>query len=268
MHLGGNIMTASDWMVILAVLLAPIIAIQVSTYIEKRRERRLRRFSVFRTLMTTRATKLSPTFVEALNMIDVEYYGNDKKSKAVREAWKALLDHLYDKSLSEEAWAIKKEDLTSELLHKMALSLGYHFDRVHIKRATYFPSDHGEIEEDHQLIRKGLRTLFSGERSLPMEVTSFPTSGDVVKKLDEIHELLKDLSSEEKSLKVTIFGTETCPYTTSAREDYATKGYEVEYVDIKINPEELTRMLEHSSGRREQPVIVAGGEVTVGFGGT
>jgi hypothetical protein len=165
-------MTASDWMVILAVLLAPIIAIQVSTYIEKRRERRLkrrerrlRRFSVFRTLMTTRATKLSPVFVEALNMIDVEFYGNDRKSKAVIEAWKSLLDHLYDKSLSGEAWAMKKEDLTSELLHKMALSLGYHFDKVHIKRATYFPSDHGEIEEDHQLIRKGLRTLFSGERS-------------------------------------------------------------------------------------------------------
>jgi glutaredoxin len=163
---------------------------------------------------------------------------------------------------------MKKEDLTSELLHKMALSLGYHFDKVHIKRATYFPSDHGEIEEDHQLIRKGLRTLFSGERSLPMEVTSFPTSEEVVRKLDEIRELLKDSLSEEKPLKVTIFGTDTCPYTTSAREDYATKGYEVEYVDIKINTEELPRMLEHSSGRREQPVIVAGGEVTVGFGGT
>jgi hypothetical protein len=131
-------MTASDWMVILAVLLAPIIAIQVSTYIEKRRERRLRRFSVFRTLMTTRATKLSQAFVEALNMIDVEFYGNDRKSKAVREDWKSLLDHLYDKSLSGEAWAIKKEDLTSELLHKMALSLGNHFDVTFQRKVDRF----------------------------------------------------------------------------------------------------------------------------------
>jgi len=90
-----------------------------------------------------------------------------------------------------------------------------------------------------------------------------------VRKLDEIHERLKDSLSEEKPLKVTIFGTDTCPYTTSAREDYAKKGYEVEYVDIKINPEEVPRLLEYSSGRLEQPVIVvAGGEVTVGFGGT
>ncbi|MGW8209701.1 MAG: UXX-star selenoprotein family 1 [Syntrophobacteria bacterium] len=83
-----------------------------------------------------------------------------------------------------------------------------------------------------------------------------------------MHKLLRDYLSAEKPLKVTIFGTETCPYTTSAREDFATKGYEVEYVDIKINPEELARMLEHSGGRREQPVIVTGGEVTVGFGGS
>jgi glutaredoxin len=255
-------------MVILAVLLAPIIAIQVSTYLEKRRERRLRRFTVFRTLMTARATTLSPVFVEALNMIDVEFYGKDRKPKAVSKAWKSLLDHLYDKTLSGEAWTIKKEDLTSELLHKMALSLGYHFDKVHIKRATYFPSDHGEIKEDHKLIRKGLRALFAGERSLPMEVTSFPTSDEIVRKLDEMQKLLKHFLSGEKPLKVTIFGTDACPYTTSAREEYIQKGYEVEYVDIKSNPEELPKMLDHSNGRNEQPVIVDGGEVTIGFGGT
>ena len=27
--------------------------------------------------------------------------------------------------------------------------------------------------------------------------------------------------------KVLIFGTDTCPYTTAAREDYAKKGYEI-----------------------------------------
>jgi len=68
--------------------------------------------------------------------------------------------------------------------------------------------------------------------------------------------------------KVLIFGTDACPYTTSVREDYAKKGYEVEYVNVKTNPEEMPKLLEYSGGRRDQPVIVAGGEVTVGFGGT
>jgi glutaredoxin len=68
--------------------------------------------------------------------------------------------------------------------------------------------------------------------------------------------------------KVLIFGTDTCPYTKAAREDFAKKGSEVEYVNVTTNPEEMPRMLEHSSGRRDQPVIVVGGEVTVGHGGT
>jgi glutaredoxin 3 len=68
--------------------------------------------------------------------------------------------------------------------------------------------------------------------------------------------------------KVLIFGTDTCPYTTAAREDYAKKGYEIEYVNVKTNPEEMPKLLEYSGGRRDQPVIVTSGEVTVGFGGT
>ena len=68
--------------------------------------------------------------------------------------------------------------------------------------------------------------------------------------------------------KLLIFGTDTCPYTKAAREDFAKKGYEVEYVNVTTNSEEMPRMLEYSGGRRDQPIIVAGGEVTVGHGGT
>ena len=32
--------------------------------------------------------------------------------------------------------------------------------------------------------------------------------------------------------KVLIFGTDACPYTTAAREDYAKKGYEVIFKTI------------------------------------
>jgi glutaredoxin 3 len=68
--------------------------------------------------------------------------------------------------------------------------------------------------------------------------------------------------------RVVIYGTDTCPYTSAAREDYGKKGYEVEYVNVKTSPERLPGMLELLSGRRVQPVIVIGSEITVGFGGT
>ena len=53
-----------------------------------------------------------------------------------------------------------------------------------------------------------------------------------------------------------------------AREAYAEKGYTVDYRDVKTSPPELEVMLSHSGGRRDVPVIVDEGRVTIGFGGS
>jgi len=42
----------------------------------------------------------------------------------------------------------------------------------------------------------------------------------------------------------------------------------VEYHDVKREPEAMKRFLELSGGGRRVPLIVEGGRVTVGFGGT
>jgi len=42
----------------------------------------------------------------------------------------------------------------------------------------------------------------------------------------------------------------------------------VEYVNAKASAANLQRMLAHSKGRRDVPVIVEGGKVTFGYGGT
>jgi glutaredoxin len=67
---------------------------------------------------------------------------------------------------------------------------------------------------------------------------------------------------------VQIFGKDTCPYTLAARDDYAARGIEVTYRNVKKDAEALAEMLRLSQGRREVPVIVEGGRVTIGFGGT
>lgn len=67
---------------------------------------------------------------------------------------------------------------------------------------------------------------------------------------------------------VLIFGKDTCPYTQAAREHYLERGTPFDYVNVKKDPAGLQRMLGYSHGRREVPVIVEGGKVTVGFGGT
>jgi glutaredoxin 3 len=67
---------------------------------------------------------------------------------------------------------------------------------------------------------------------------------------------------------VVIFGKDSCPYTNAARDDYQKRGIRVEYVNVKTHPEDLDRMLRYSNGRRQVPVIVEDGNVTIGFGGT
>ena len=67
---------------------------------------------------------------------------------------------------------------------------------------------------------------------------------------------------------VTIFGKDSCPYTQAARDDYAARGVAFEYVNVRKDPSGLERMLAHSKGRRDVPVIVEDDRVTIGFGGS
>ena len=67
---------------------------------------------------------------------------------------------------------------------------------------------------------------------------------------------------------VLIFGKDTCPYTSAARDHYRGKDTQVEYVNVKKNAADLDRMLGYSGGQRRVPVIVEDGKVTIGFGGT
>jgi glutaredoxin 3 len=67
---------------------------------------------------------------------------------------------------------------------------------------------------------------------------------------------------------VEIFGKDGCPYTQAARDHYLSLATPVTYHNVKKNPAELERMLVLSRGKREVPVILENGKVTIGFGGT
>jgi glutaredoxin 3 len=64
-----------------------------------------------------------------------------------------------------------------------------------------------------------------------------------------------------------IFGKDTCPYTTAARQDYKSAGKPFQYINVVTDRSELKRMLEFSKGVREVPVIVENGQVTIGYAG-
>jgi hypothetical protein len=166
------VLDIKDIMQILAILLSPLIALQVSEALQKRREKRLRKLSVFRSLMTTRASTLSQAQVEALNMVDVEFAGKAQEDKAVVEAWKKLLDHLNDRSLPPAVWGSKRDELLIQLLEKMAINLGYELSPSDIKRTSYFPQGYIDLETDQLMIRQGFSAIFQGKRTFPISIFS------------------------------------------------------------------------------------------------
>ena len=66
---------------------------------------------------------------------------------------------------------------------------------------------------------------------------------------------------------IKIYGKDTCPFTTAAREAYEKQGRTVHYINVLANPLELDIMLKLSNGRRQVPVIVEGDAITIGFRG-
>ena len=169
-----NTIDGKDWLVVVATLLSPLIAVQVTKWLERRTQGREEQVRIFKTLMATRAANLDPRHVESLNVIDVVFHSNEKQEIEIRRLWKQYLDHLNDRAYPRESWGVKRVELLVELLHSMANFLGFDFDKTHIKNQAYFPEGYGDLENDQTVTRKALREILTGQRSLPMWVTNFP----------------------------------------------------------------------------------------------
>ena len=190
-------MNISDWLAILAILVAPIVALQIQKYIEDRKEIRARKMQIFRTLMATRATRLDAKHIEALNMIDIEFFKNEK----VTEKWKLLLDNFanypqdpneknYESKLS--SCAEKSDGLFVDLLSEMAKSLDYKFDEVHLKRNIYIPKGQTDYMMSQEFMRRAFVEVLSGKRAIPIKILS-ATKDDTEKQIEKLkHALTKE----------------------------------------------------------------------------
>jgi Family of unknown function (DUF6680) len=157
---------------IIAIVVGPILALEMQRRLEENREQKNRKLWVFKTLMSFRATPLSPTFVQALNLIDVEFSKKDESEKAVRTAWKVLLDHFYAIAApNPPANANEKTaELTTKLLLAMGSSLKYDFDEVDIKKGVYYPLGLGNVEQEQHAVRRGVLDVLQGRRRIPVGI--------------------------------------------------------------------------------------------------
>lgn len=165
-------MSIEAWLTILAIFAGPIVAVQLTRYLDDRREVRDRKLQIFKTLMATRSYSVSWPHVEALNRIDLEFSKRRPQERAVLEAWKEYFDLLCNQTISPEQWSVKRVDLLVELLHRMAVVLDYDFDKTQIKNSSYSPIAHGNLESQHDALRQGAIDLLSGKRAIPIYVTN------------------------------------------------------------------------------------------------
>lgn len=179
-----------EWLTIVAVLAGPILAVQAQKWVERRQAKKGMKDSIFQTLMATRATRLAPGHVQALNMIDVAFYGvrsfgrqrQTDAEKAVTTARRIYFDSLdargLDTDSQREQWARSHDEKFFTLLEKIAIAQNFEFDPTELRRGAYVPIAHGTIETDQEAIRTGLVKLLSGETPLPMRVVNFPNQSE------------------------------------------------------------------------------------------
>ena len=185
------------WLTILAILLGPIVALGLQRNSERRRDQGARKMTIFKELMATRAAKVNPRHVEALNAIEIEFSSGRGSDKKVADAWRLYLDHLNDHTVNPEdkdalaRWGEKANELLVDLLYEMSQALKFDFDKVSLKKGVYSPRAHGELETDQFLLRKFLLELmegkramwtgiFTGDRPVQMQVLSPPQLQQVV----------------------------------------------------------------------------------------
>ncbi len=64
--------------------------------------------------------------------------------------------------------------------------------------------------------------------------------------------------------KIVVYGTPTCPYCSRAKEYFAQKNIEIEYVDVSADKAKVEEMVE-KSGQMGVPVIEIDSKIIVGF---
>lgn len=164
---------------IYAIYRSPIVALRLQKKIEGDDAQKERKISVFKTLMATRAEAVSLEHVKALNMIDVEFYGDG----SITTAWNVYRDHLnsYPQNpteADEKIWNGKTADYLTDLLFEMSRLLGYNFGKVLLKKGAYAPIAHGILNAEQAIIRRGFVELLSGDKSLKVELLDKANKGD------------------------------------------------------------------------------------------
>lgn len=141
-----SVLWATGLISVAAIISAPIITLRVQRKLDEAKARRERREAIFRALWVNRLRPFYIARVDALNMIDVEFFGEKK----VQDAWENLRAHYFRQEhpgLNEDQIAAAREELFATLVYEISQTLDYAFTRTHIRDNVYRPQLHSKFDE-------------------------------------------------------------------------------------------------------------------------
>lgn len=154
-----------------AIYIGPIQAVKVSQKNDELRSARQRQYQIFHNLMKTRRSVLLPEHVSSLNLIQIEFYGDEK----IVSSYKKYIDLLSrerpettDRTEKINRFYKEQDDGFFQLVHDIGKALGFTLDKSDLEKYSYSPQ--GWMDNDTQILtmRKLLVELLSGRRSLPV----------------------------------------------------------------------------------------------------
>lgn len=154
---------------VLAMLVGPMLAVFVTRKIDHERAERERRMDVFRTLMKTRRLRLSSEHVTALNLIEIEFYG-EAEVKTARESYFENLAKKVPTDIkeSDEHFAEQNRRL-AKLLHAMGKTLNFsNLEQLDIMTGGYTPQGWADVEQQQHILRYLLIDMLNGNRGIPI----------------------------------------------------------------------------------------------------
>jgi hypothetical protein len=159
-------MTTETGAIVAATCLGPILAVALSLWREGVRTKYGRRLHVFRTLMATRQVGISNEHVNALNLIEVDFY----KCRKVQAAWNDYKEFLNDRSKlpASQQWLDEKEKLLAKLLSEIAVVLNFKIPAIDIFKGGYAPEGWAYRDTRAMGALEFIHELSEGKKVLPL----------------------------------------------------------------------------------------------------
>jgi len=157
---------------VIAIIAAPIAAVWFTRKGDLEREKIRRKSEILSTLMRTRPARLSFEHVGALNLVQLDFHGEEQ----IQKAYRSYMAHLNMKLPNDEdsgefnRFIEERNDRFVELLYEIGSYLGYHFDKRDLQKLAYGPLGWSNDEDTIRMLRTMSLDVLSGRTSLPVMI--------------------------------------------------------------------------------------------------